>query len=75
MANPPITAISLFSGVGMLDEGVRAGLAHFGRDLRTIAYCEREACAASQLVALMQAGCLDAAPVWSDVTTFPAKNF
>lgn len=48
----------------MLDEGVRVALAHLGVELRTVAYGEWEAPAASQLVALMEAGCLDEAPVW-----------
>lgn len=48
----------------MLDEGVRAALDHLGIDLRTVAYGEWEAPAASQLVALMEAGALEPAPVW-----------
>ncbi len=40
---------------------------------RTVCYVEREAFAASQLVALMAAQCLDAAPVWSDLATFDAR--
>lgn len=48
----------------MLDEGVRAAFGHLGIDLRTVAYGEWEAPAASQLVALMEAGLLDEAPVW-----------
>lgn len=48
----------------MLDVGVHAGLEHLGIPSRTVAYAEWDAYAASQLVALMEAGCLDAAPVW-----------
>jgi hypothetical protein len=40
---------------------------------RTICYVEREAFSAAQLVALMDAQCLDAAPVWSDLATFDAR--
>jgi DNA (cytosine-5)-methyltransferase 1 len=62
--------ISLCSGVGMLDLGLEAGLGHLGIVARTVVYVEREAYAASQLVALMEAGLLPAAPVWSDLATF-----
>lgn len=48
----------------MLDEGVRAAFGHLGIELRTVAYGEWEAPAASQLVALMEAGCVESAPVW-----------
>jgi DNA (cytosine-5)-methyltransferase 1 len=68
-----VHAISLFSGVGMLDEGVAAALRFHGQDLRTVCYVEREAGAAGQLVALMEEGCVHPAPVWSDVTTFDAR--
>ncbi|HUV69438.1 MAG TPA: DNA cytosine methyltransferase [Terracidiphilus sp.] len=67
-----LSAISLFSGVGMLDEGLRAGLAHLGIAHRTICHVEREAHAAAVLVARMEEGSLDAAPIWPDVTTFDA---
>ena len=72
---PVLNSISLFSGVGMLDVGIASGLEYLGCGHRTVAYVEREAFACSQLVALMQAGCLGEAPVWSDVTTFPAGKF
>lgn len=67
-----ISAIELFSGVGMLGEGVRAGLAHMGISYRTCVHVEREAHAAAVLVARMEEGSLDEAPIWSDVTTFDA---
>ncbi|WP_154585673.1 DNA cytosine methyltransferase [Burkholderia cenocepacia] len=54
----------------MLGEGVRAALEHFGIGHRTVCYVEREASAAAQLVALMEAGALDQAPIWSDLLTF-----
>ena len=37
----------------MLDLGLSAGLEHLGIGHRTIAYCERDAYAASQLLALV----------------------
>jgi len=67
--------IELFAGVGQLGEGLRAGLAYLGRTARPVAYVEREAYAASVLAARMQEGSLDAAPIWSDVTTFDAHQW
>ena len=75
MANTEITVGSLCAGVGMFDLGIRAGLEYLGRKSRTVFYCEREAYAANQLVTLMESECLDAAPVWSDLTTFDGKPF
>lgn len=54
----------------MLGEGVRAGFEFFGIDHRTVCYVEREASASSQLVALMEAGVINPAPIWSDMLTF-----
>lgn len=65
-------SISLFSGVGMLDEGLRAGLSHLGISHRTVCHVEREAHAAAVLAARMEEGSLDAAPIWTDVCTFDA---
>ena len=61
------THVSLCSGYGGIDLGLRRTV----RNLRTIAYCEIEAFAIANLVAKMEAGQLDAAPVWSDLKTFP----
>lgn len=58
-------AISLFAGVGGLDLGAGLRLPH-----RVVCYVEREAFAGAVLVARMESGGLDQAPVWSDVTTF-----
>lgn len=68
-----ISTIELFAGVGMLGEGVQAGLAYMGIKNRAVCYVEREAYAASVLVARMEEGSLDEAPVWSDVCTFGAS--
>lgn len=65
--------IEICAGVGMLGEGLRAGLAHLGVTHRTVAYLEREAYAASVLVARMEEGSLDAAPVWPDLLTFDGR--
>lgn len=63
-------SIELCAGVGMLGEGVRAGFELLGIEHRTVCYVEREAPAAAQLAALMEAGALDSAPIWSDLLTF-----
>lgn len=59
----------------MLDEGCAAAFEHLGFDWRTVAYVEREAFAAGQLVALMEAGIVHPAPVWSDLCTFDAGRW
>lgn len=63
-----IPTLSLCSGVGMLDTGLR-----IAGDFRTVCYIEREAFAASQLATLMAARCLDDAPIWADLATFDGK--
>lgn len=64
--------LSLFSGIGWLDLGVRGALARLGIESRVRAYVEGEAFAVAVLARAMEAGALDAAPVWSDVRTFGA---
>lgn len=59
--------LSLCSGVGQLDAGVRRALP----SARTVLYVEREAYAAAVLVARMESGDLDEAPVWSDAEHVP----
>ena len=63
-------SIELCAGVGMLGEGLRAGLDYLGVETRAVCYVEREAYAASVLAAHMQTGALDDAPIWSDLCTF-----
>lgn len=65
--------IELCAGVGMLGEGLRAGLTYMGIAHRTVCYVEREAHAAAVLAARMEEGSLDAAPVWADLCTFDAE--
>lgn len=62
--------IEICAGVGMLGEGLRAGLAHLGIAHRTVCYLEREAYAAAVLAARMEEGSLDGAPIWPDLLTF-----
>lgn len=69
MALRPAAILSLCSGVGGLELGIRLALPH----ARTICHVEREAAAAASLVASMEAGWFHPAPVWSDLTTFDAR--
>ena len=63
--------LSFCAGYGGIDLGLRRVLP----GCRTIAYVEIEAFAIANLVAKMEAGELDQAPVWTDVKTFPAEQF
>ncbi len=60
-----ITHLSLCTGYGGIDIGLRRVLP----TCRTIAYVEIEAFACANLVAKMEAGELDAAPIWTDLKT------
>jgi DNA (cytosine-5)-methyltransferase 1 len=62
----PVNILSLCSGGAGLDLGVE--LACPGA--RVVCYVEREAFACAYLVEAMQAGCLDEAPIWTDLRTF-----
>ena len=64
------TVISLFSGIGGLDLGVRAAI-----PTRTICYVEREITCARVLAERMLEGLLDEAPIYSDVKSFPTELF
>ena len=64
-----IHALSLCSGIGGLDLGLKVGCPGF----RTVCYVEREAYAAATLVARMEESSLDKAPIWDDVATFDGK--
>lgn len=64
------TTISLCSGVGMLDEGLRAACEFLDIEQRTVCYVERESFSVSTLVKHMEKGILDESPIWSDITTF-----
>ena len=66
-----ITHLSLCSGY----EGIGLGLRTVLPNLREIAYVEREGFPVANLVAKMEAGELDAAPVFTDVKTFPYGKF
>jgi len=66
-----VTHISLCAGYGGIDLGLKRAIP----SLRTVAVSEIEAFACANLVAKMEAGCLDPAPIWTDVKTFPWASF
>ncbi len=66
---PEIRILSLFSGAGMLDRGVHGALCALGYAPRTVLWCENDKSAQAILQARMRDGLLDAAPIWSDITT------
>lgn len=72
MDNPEqLACLSLCTGYG----GIELGLERAGVPLRPIAYVEREAFAAANLVAKIEAEQMAPAPVWTDVKTFPYSDF
>ena len=70
--DPTITHISLCTGYGGLDLGIRRVV---GDRLRTVAYSEIEAFACELLLSRMEGGQLDSAPIWPDLRTFPWEEF
>jgi len=66
-----LRCISLCSGYA----GLEMGLKRAWPNVRTVAYVEIEAFACANLVAKIEEGKLDAAPVWTDVKTFPGDTF
>ena len=72
MDRPPFVGISLCSGVGMLDEGIK--LAFPGA--RTACFVEWEGYAQACLLARMEEASLEPAPIWGDsLESFPAEQF
>ncbi len=66
-----ITHLSLCSGY----EGIGRGLRSVLPNIREIAYVEREGFPIANLVAKMEQGSLDQAPIYTDVKTFPYRKF
>ena len=66
-----VTHVSLCAGYGGIDLGLKRAIPN----LRTVAFSEIEAFACANLVSKMEAGLLDAAPIWSDLKTFPWEEF
>lgn len=69
MAVPPINMLSICTGAAGLDLGIELALP----GARSVCMVEREAFAVAHLVAAMQQGLLDEAPVWSDARTFDGR--
>ena len=63
--------LSFCAGYGGIDLALKSVV----QTCRTVAYVEIEAFAIANLVAKMEAGELDQAPIWTDVKTFPAEKF
>ena len=63
--------ISLCTGYGGLD----LGLARVLPNLRTLAHCEIELYAIENLIDKMEKGIIAPAPIWSNLKTFPFKDF
>lgn len=66
-----ITHIGLCAGYG----GIELGLKRVLPNLRSVALCEIEAFAVANLVAKMEAGLMEPAPIWTDLKTFPWEEF
>jgi len=66
-----ITHVGLCAGYG----GIELGLKRVIPTMRSVALCEIEAFACANLVAKMEAGLMDAAPIWTDLKTFPWSEF
>ena len=65
------TVLSLCTGYG----GIERGLELAGFEHRVVAHVEIEAFAIANLAAKMEAGQLDAAPIWSNLKTLPVDCF
>ena len=64
---PPDKFISICSGAGGLDIGIKRGS---GNRVLPVCYVENELTAASILATRMEEARLPAAPIWTDITTF-----
>ena len=63
--------ISLCTGYAGLEMGLKRAIP----TLRTVCYVEVEAFACANLVAKIEAGKLDVAPIWTDIKTFDGRPF
>lgn len=66
-----ITHVGLCAGYG----GIELGLQRVIGNMRSVALCEIEAFAVANLVAKMEAGLMDPAPIWPNLKTFPWQSF
>jgi DNA-cytosine methyltransferase len=69
---PNLSHISLCFGYGGIDLGLHN---IFGDRLRLAAVCEIEAFALENALSKMEAGLIPAAPIWTDLRTFPWEEF
>ena len=69
MDSPTFNVLSLCSGIGGLDLGVSGAIPN----ARTVCYVEREISCCKILAARMRDGCLDDAPIWTDIDTFDGR--
>ena len=63
------SVLSICTGAGGLDLGIKLARP----DSRVVCYVEREAFAVASLVAAMEAGVMDEAPIWSDLRTYRGR--
>ena len=68
----PLNMLSICSGIGGLDIGVRLVL---GGRVRTVCYVERGLYPAQVMATRMEDGVLQPAPIWSDIKTFDARRW
>lgn len=66
MDTPRLNVLSVCSGIGGLDLGIKQALPQ----ARTVCYVEREAFCCEHLAEAMEEAQLDKAPLWTDITTF-----
>ena len=65
-----MNVLAVCAGACGLELGLRLAGEVCGFETRTVCYVEREAFAAANLVAKIEAGLLDQAPIWSELATF-----
>ena len=71
MDNTKQSIVSFCSGYGGIERGLElAGILH-----RVVTHVEIEAFSVAVLVKEMEKGYLDASPIWTNLKTFPAKQF
>lgn len=63
--------LSLCTGIGGIERGLKRAIG----PIRTVAYVEIEAFIIENLLVGMEAGLVDAAPIWANLKTFPAQEF
>lgn len=70
-AKEPSTVLSLCTGYAGLEVGLKRAIG----PVNVLAHVEIESFQCANLVSKMESGLLDAAPIWTDLTTFPAEIF